>query len=106
MTEAIPNPATSILETWAALIAVSLGIFIITLDGTMIPVAIGSIVDDLRIRVGFVQGAMALHALVMASAYLAAGKLADRSPDVQPACPPARRPGTNRARLSVSHNCP
>jgi MFS family permease len=78
MTEAIPNPATSILETWAALIAVSLGIFIITLDGTMIPVAIGSIVDDLRIRVGFVQGAMALHALVMASAYLAAGKLADR----------------------------
>jgi MFS family permease len=78
MGEATPTSSTSRLETWAALIAVSLAIFTITLDGTMMPVAIGSIVGDLKIQVGFVQGAMALHSLVMASAYLAAGKLADR----------------------------
>jgi MFS family permease len=66
----------SLLGTWAALIAVSLGIFAITLDGSMMPVAIGSIVDDLDTQVAYVQAAMALHSLVMASTYLAAGKLA------------------------------
>jgi MFS family permease len=73
MTEA---HSISLLETWAALLAVSLGIFAITLDGSMMPVAIGSIVDDLDTRVALVQAAMALHSLVMASTYLAAGKLA------------------------------
>lgn len=66
----------SFLGTWSALLAVSLGIFAITLDGSMMPVAIGSIVDDLNTQVAFVQAAMALHSLVMAATYLAAGKLA------------------------------
>lgn len=66
------------LEHWAALLAVSLGIFAITLDGSMMPVAIGSIVDDLNTRLSYVQAAMALHSLVMASTYLAAGKLATK----------------------------
>lgn len=66
----------SFFKTWSALLAVSLGIFAITLDGSMMPVAIGSIVDDLDTQVAFVQAAMALHSLVMASTYLAAGKLA------------------------------
>lgn len=44
----------------------------------MMPVAIGSIVDDLDTQVSFVQAAMALHSLVMAATYLAAGKLALR----------------------------
>lgn len=66
----------SLLKTWAALLSVSLGIFAITLDGSMMPVAIGSIVNDLDTQVAFVQAAMALHSLVMASTYLAAGKLA------------------------------
>jgi MFS family permease len=68
--------SSSLLQTWAALITVSLGLFAITLDGSMMPVAIGSIVNGLNTEVGFVQAAMALHSLVMASAYLAAGKLA------------------------------
>ena len=34
----------SMIRTWAALAAVSLGIFIITMDGSMMRVAIGSIV--------------------------------------------------------------
>jgi MFS family permease len=70
------QPSASIFSTWATLLAVSLGIFTITLDGSMMPVAIGSIVDDLNTQVAFVQAAMALHSLIMASTYLAAGKLA------------------------------
>ena len=66
------------MQTWAPLAAVSLGIFVITFDGSMMPVAIGSIVDGLKTQVGFVQAAMALHSLVMASMYLATGKLANR----------------------------
>ena len=73
----MPNErSTSLFGTWAALLAASLGIFAITLDGSMMPVAIGSIVDDLNTQLAFVQAAMALHSLVMASTYLAAGKLA------------------------------
>jgi MFS family permease len=68
----------SMIRIWAALATVSLGIFAITLDGSMMPVAIGSIVNGLNTQVGFVQAAMALHSLVMASMYLSAGKLADR----------------------------
>lgn len=68
----------SMIRTWAALAAVSLGIFIITMDGSMMRVAIGSIVNGLDTQVGFVQAAMALHSLIMASMYLAAGKLATR----------------------------
>jgi MFS family permease len=49
------------------LLAVSLGIFAITPDGSMMPVAIGSIVDGLKTQVAFVQTAMALHSLVMAA---------------------------------------
>ena len=70
------NP--SIFHTWATLAAVSLGIFAITLDGCMMPVAIGSIINGLNTEVGFVQAAMAVHSLVMASMYLTAGKLAQR----------------------------
>ncbi len=44
----------------------------------MMPVAIGSIVNSFHSQVGFVQAAMALHSLVMASMYFAAGKLGDR----------------------------
>ena len=72
------KPPQSIFHTWAALAAVSLGIFAITLDGSMMPVAIGSIVNGLKTEVGFLQAAMALHSLVMASMYLTTGKLADR----------------------------
>jgi MFS family permease len=42
----------------------------------MMPVAIGSIVNDLNTQVSYIQAAMALHSLVMAATYLAAGKLA------------------------------
>ena len=69
---------SSMLQSWAALLAVSLGIFAITLDGSMMPVAIGSIVNDLNTQLSFIQAAMALHSLVMASTYLAAGKLATK----------------------------
>ena len=72
------SESESFIRTWAALATVSLGIFVITLDGSMMPVAIGSIVNGLNTQVGFVQAAMALHSLVMASMYLTAGKLADR----------------------------
>ncbi|KPK56693.1 MAG: hypothetical protein AMS22_00015 [Thiotrichales bacterium SG8_50] len=68
----------SLVRRWAALLAVSLGVFAITFDGSMMPVAIGSIVSAFGVEVGMVQAAMALHSLVMASTYLAAGKLADR----------------------------
>lgn len=76
MATAAADENPSILRTWAALAAVSLGIFAITLDGSMMPVAIGAIVNALDTEVGFVQAAMALHSLVMAAMYLAAGRLA------------------------------
>jgi MFS family permease len=69
---------SGLLRNWAPLFAVSLGIFAITLDGSMMPVAIGSIVNDLNTQLSFIQAAMALHSLVMASTYLAAGKLATK----------------------------
>ena len=55
---------SSLLQAWAALITVSLGLFAITLDGSMMPVAIGSIVNGLNTEVGFVQAAMARPCLL------------------------------------------
>ncbi len=66
------------LKNWMALLTVSLGVFAITLDGSMMPVAIGSIVNGLNTDIGSVQAAMALHSLIMAAVYLSAGKLADK----------------------------
>jgi hypothetical protein len=84
--------SSSIFQTWAALLAVSLGIFAVTLDGSMMPVAIGSIIDDLNTQVAFVQAAMALHSLVMAATYRIPPPMGTRPSSLTPTCQPITIP--------------
>ena len=68
---------TSFIQTWGALIVVCLGIFIITLDGTMMNVAAATITENFQTDVSSLQNTIVLHSLVMASFYLTGGKLGD-----------------------------
>ena len=67
----------SFIRTWGPLMAASLGIFALTLDGTMMNVAISDLVTDFQTDVSNVQTTIGLHSLVMASFYLTGGKLGD-----------------------------
>ena len=65
------------LQIWTPLIAVSLAIFMVTLDGTMMNIALFDIVKDFQTDLSNIQGAIVLHSLMMASLYLTGGKLGD-----------------------------
>lgn len=69
--------ARSFIRTWGPLMVASLGIFSLTLDGTMMNVAISALVQDFQVDITAVQAAIGLHSLVMASFYLTRGKLGD-----------------------------
>lgn len=69
----------SLLRTWAPLVAVCLGFFVVVLDSTMMNVAIPAIAGDLNTTVAGVQGAISLYSMVIASLMLTGGKLT-RSP--------------------------
>ena len=69
--------ATSGLRQWSPLIAVSLAMFIVVLDSTMMNVAVGAIAKDLNTQVSSVQAAISIYSLVMASLMLTGGKLGD-----------------------------
>ncbi len=78
MTEAVEfegpeGPST--LAKWAPLIAVSLAMFIIVVDSTMMNVAVPTIAKDLKTTVGSVQAAISIYSLVMASLMITGGKL-------------------------------
>ena len=67
----------SFIQAWGALIVVCLGIFIITLDGTMMNVAAATIAENFQTDFSNLQTTIILHSLVMASLYLTGGKLGD-----------------------------
>ena len=69
--------STSGIRAWAPLIAVSLAMFIVVLDSTMMNVAVGAIAKDLNTSVSAVQAAISIYSLVMASLMLTGGKLGD-----------------------------
>lgn len=64
------------LARWLPLIAVCLTMFIVTIDSTMMNVAISAIVDDLDTTLDAVQAGIAIYSLVMAAFMTAGGKIA------------------------------
>ncbi len=63
------------LKLWAPLIAVSLAMFIVVVDSTMMNVAVPAIVKDLKTNVSAVQSTISLYSMVMVSLMLTGGKL-------------------------------
>jgi MFS family permease len=62
---------------WAPLVAISMVMFIIALDATMLNVAIPDIVKDLGTTTSAVQSAVALYSLTMAALMVGAGRVGD-----------------------------
>ncbi|MFN2115328.1 MAG: MFS transporter, partial [Anaerolineae bacterium] len=65
------------MQQWGVLVILSMAVFIIVIDTTIMNVSITALVDDLSTTVSGIQAAIALYALVMASFILMGGKLAD-----------------------------
>jgi MFS family permease len=65
------------MKKWGALSALSLAMFIIVIDTTIMNVSISALVEDLNTTVSGVQAAISIYALVMAAFILIGGKLAD-----------------------------
>ena len=65
------------MKKWGALTALSLAMFIIVIDTTIMNVSISALVEDLNTTVSGVQAAISIYALVMAAFMLIGGKLAD-----------------------------
>lgn len=63
------------MRKWSALIILSMAMFIIVIDTTIMNVSISALVEDLGTTVGGVQAAISIYALVMASFMLIGGKL-------------------------------
>ena len=64
------------MHRWNVLIIVSLAIFIITIDTTMMNVAITALAQDLNTEIQHIQMAIAIYSLVMASGMITSAKLA------------------------------
>ncbi|CUH44485.1 MFS transporter [Ruegeria atlantica] len=65
------------MRKWMVLLTLSLSMFIIVIDTTVMNVSISALVVDLNTSVTGIQAAISLYALVMASFILIGGKLAD-----------------------------
>lgn len=65
------------MKKWVTLITLSLAMFIIVIDTTIMNVSISDLVRDLNTTVSGVQSAISIYALVMAAFVLIGGKLAD-----------------------------
>jgi MFS family permease len=65
------------MKKWMVLVTLSMSMFIIVIDTTIMNVSISALIEDLDTTVGGIQAAIALYALVMASFMLIGGKLAD-----------------------------
>ena len=64
------------MHRWNVLIVVSLAMFIITIDTTMMNVAITALSQDLNTEIQHIQMAIAVYSLVMAAGMIASAKLA------------------------------
>ena len=76
-TKSAPAPVKPTGWKWATLLTLSLAMFIIVIDTTIMNVSISSVVETLDTTVAGVQGAIAMYALVMAAFILPGGKLGD-----------------------------
>jgi len=65
------------MKKWGTLITLSLAMFIIVIDTTIMNVSISALVEDLNTTVTGVQSAISIYALVMAASILIGGKLSD-----------------------------
>ncbi len=65
------------MKRWGVVIVLSLSMFIIVIDTTIMNVSIAALVEDLDTTVQGIQAAISLYALVMAAFMLPAGKLSD-----------------------------
>jgi MFS family permease len=65
------------MSRWGVLIVLSLSMFIIVIDTTIMNVSIAALVEELDTTVQGIQAAISLYALVMAAFMLPAGKLSD-----------------------------
>ena len=65
------------MKRWGALITLSLAMFIIVIDTTIMNVSISALVEDLNTTVTGVQSAISIYALVMAASILIGAKLSD-----------------------------
>jgi len=65
------------MKKWGALITLSLSMFIIIIDTTIMNVSISELVKDLNTTVTGVQSAISIYALVMAASILIGAKLSD-----------------------------
>lgn len=65
------------MKKWGALVTLSLAMFIIVIDTTIMNVSISALVEDLNTTVSGVQAAISIYALVMAAFILIGAKLSD-----------------------------
>jgi len=65
------------MKKWSVLITLSMAMFIIVIDTTIMNVSISALIEDLDTTVSGIQGAISIYALVMASFILIGGKLGD-----------------------------
>ena len=78
------------MKKWMVLATLSMSMFIIVIDTTIMNVSISALIEDLDTTVGGIQAAIALYALVMASFMLIGGKF------VAAACGRWHKSGTRR----------
>ena len=65
------------MKKWLSLITVSLAMFIIVIDTTIMNVSISALVEDLNTTVVGIQSAISIYAMVMASLMLIGGRLSE-----------------------------
>ncbi len=65
------------MKKWGALVTLSLAMFIIVIDTTIMNVSISALIEDLNTTVTGVQSAISIYALVMAASILIGAKFSD-----------------------------
>jgi MFS family permease len=74
----IHAPATSLREGWAVLVALMLAILVVTIDNTVLNVALPSISADLHAGTSQLQWIVNAYSLLFGGLLLTGGSLADR----------------------------
>lgn len=78
MTSASETSHVPTRKEWAGLAVLAVGLGVIVLDGTIVGVALPTIIQDLDLNLTDAQWVNSLYAVVLAALLLSTGKLADR----------------------------
>jgi MFS family permease len=65
------------MSKWTVLVALSLAMFILVIDTTIMNVSISTLIEDFDTTVTTVQAVITMYALVMAAFMITGGKLGD-----------------------------